>query len=166
MIWVPTGDLIYKITEHVPRGVVDGDWDLKRVVLATTHKHRSVFQRYVEGRAWEDTDVFTDLYVERFRPHESEQGRKDYAAKLARYRTTLEAAFQNISRVGFRPEFDLPVVLIGREGEVMLWNQGNHRVAMAKVLKIKAVPCVVRTRHTQWQRQREQSGMLGHPDYL
>jgi len=61
-------------------------------------------------------------------------------------------------------------VLIGRSGEVMLGNQGNHRVAMAKLLGLEKVPCEVIVRHTVWQRLRinnpDHYDVVEHPDRL
>jgi hypothetical protein len=49
----------------------------------------------------------------------------------------------------------LPHLHIGRNGELILGNNGNHRIAIAKVLGIQSVPCWVRGRHLLWQQIRE-----------
>jgi hypothetical protein len=162
MIWVPTPNLVGKIISSKSMcGIIGGDWDLtKRVLLADTDKHKSIYQHFVDGVPWEETDVFINSYVPRFKPHRSEQGKIEYQAMLTRYRGVLEAVFRSMQRVGFKPTKRLPVVLIGRSGEVMLGNQGNHRVAMAKLLGLERVPCEVIVRHRTWQRLREH-----HPDH-
>jgi hypothetical protein len=162
MIWVPTPELVGKIlSSSCMCGTIGGDWDLtKRVLLADTDKHKSIYQHFVDGVPWEETDVFTNNYMHRFKPHKSQQGRIDYHLMLMRYRGVIEAVFRSMKRVGFKPTKRLPVVLIGRSGEVMLGNQGNHRVAMAKLLGLERVPCEVIVRHSAWQRVRAR-----HPDH-
>jgi hypothetical protein len=167
MIWVPTHNLVGKIiSSNLMRGTIGGDWDLKqRVLLADTDKHKSIYQHFADGVPWEETDVFTNLYMHRFRPHKSPQGKAEYDNMLTRYRTVLEVVFRSLKKVGFKPIKKLPIVLIGRDGEVMLGNQGNHRVAMAKLLGIEQVPCDVVVRHSAWERLRR-SNPVDHPDRL
>jgi hypothetical protein len=172
MIWVPTHRLEGKIiSSNRMRGIVGGDWDLRqRVLLADTDKHKSIYQHFVDGVPWEETDVFTNSYMHRFKPHESQQGKIEYQAMLMRYRGKLEDVFRNLKRVGFSPNFKLPFALVGRSGEVMLGNQGNHRVAMAKLLGIERVPCEVIVRHSDWERLRKNNpdhrDVVDHPDRI
>lgn len=170
MIWVPTHSLIGKIISSSRMcGTLGGDWDLeKRVLLSDTDKHKSIYQHFVDRVPWEQTDVFTNNYMHRFRPHDSAKGKIEYEAMLYRYRTVVETVYRSLKRVGFRSQKKLPLVLIGRSGEVMLGNQGNHRVAMAKLLGLKRVPCEVIVRHTAWQRLRinnpDHCDVVDHPD--
>ena len=172
MIWVKTPKLVGKIvSSRLLFGTVGGDWDVKqRILLSDTDKHKSIYQHFVDGVPWEETDVFVNSYTKRFRPHDSLKGREEYRAMLARYRETVDAVFLNLKRIGFSSDFKLPVVLIGRSGEVMLGNQGNHRVAMAKLLGLEKVPCEVIVRHTVWQRLRinnpDHYDVVEHPDRL
>lgn len=165
MIWVPTHSLEGKILSSTfMRGTIGGDWDLKqRILLADTDKHKSIYQHFADGVPWEQTDVFVYSYTQRFKPHKSQQGRIEYNAMLARYRTFVEHVFRSLRRVGFKPSFKLPLVLIGRDGEVMLGNQGNHRVAMAKLLGLERVPCEVIVRHRSWESKRR---FADHPDRI
>lgn len=166
MIWVPTESLVFKISGMATLCAIHpGDWDIKRRVrLDETDKHRSMYQRFVEGKRWEDTDCFTKLYVARFNPKHSQEGARGYQEKLAHYRKNIEEAFKSLKKDGFRTDVDLPVVVIGREGEIMLGNQGNHRVAMAKILGIERIPVEVAVRHLTWNQRRRR--VYGHPDQL
>jgi hypothetical protein len=44
---------------------------------------------------------------------------------------------------------------IGRGGEILYGTKGNHRLAMAKLLSTRVIPCHVRARHAEWQKIRE-----------
>jgi hypothetical protein len=55
--------------------------------------------------------------------------------------------FADLKRKGFRDNGPLPKLLIGRDGEVFIGNQGNHRLAMAQVLGILRIAGEVICRH-------------------
>jgi hypothetical protein len=38
---------------------------------------------------------------------------------------------------------------IGRGGEILYGTKGNHRLAMAKLLSTRVIPCHVRARHAE-----------------
>jgi hypothetical protein len=125
-----------------------------------------MYQHFVEGLPWEETECFTNLYRHRFRPDDSKNGALQYADRLRRYRTTVDMVFESLKKEGFRTDCDLPVVLVGRSGDIMLGNQGNHRVAMAKILGIEMIPCEVVVRHSAWTRLRAARLDPNHPDRI
>jgi len=165
MIWVPTESLTMKIvSSRQLYGIVGGEWDInKRVRLEDTDKHKSIYQHFVDRVPWQDTMVFTNTYRQRFKPHEGGDGLKQYEDMLRRYQTTVEIVFASLKSDGWRTDIDLPVVLIGRSGDIMLGNQGNHRVAMSKLIGLDQIPCEVICRHFTWTKKRSKA--LKHPDY-
>ena len=52
-------------------------------------------------------------------------------------RSRVDGMFADMKRKGFREDRPLPVFLIGRNGDVFIGNQGNHRLAMAQILGIR-----------------------------
>lgn len=42
-------------------------------------------------------------------------------------------------------------VYIGRDGELLWGSGGNHRFAMAKILKLENIPVKIRTRHADFK---------------
>jgi hypothetical protein len=57
---------------------------------------------------------------------------------LAQYYSRVDGLFEAMKRDGFQSKQSrLPRLLVGRDGEVFIGNQGNHRLAMAVVLDIK-----------------------------
>jgi hypothetical protein len=164
IIWVRPEDIVFKVCrEHKLRAndILAGDWDLDRARVADTKKYRSICQHFQEGHRWEDTILF-ETYAERLLAGESVRGLDSIPGLLRFYETQVEALFNDLSANGFRIErgllgqpVSLPHVHIGRGGEVMYGNRGNHRLAMAKILSIEVMPCHVRTRHAEWQKIRD-----------
>ncbi len=139
MLWVAAADIRFKITPHDDlKGDAGGDWDLnRRYPLKEAVKHRAIVQRYSEGKRWEETDLFADTYRRRFESGESVRGEPTVEALLAQYYSRVDGMFADLKRKGFRENVPLPKLLLGRDGEVFIGNQGNHRLAMAQVLNIR-----------------------------
>ena len=130
-----------------------GEWDRERLMpLDRADKHRSIAQRYREGRKWEDTDLFRNAYRERIERGEMVRGCSTIAELAAQYYDRVDGMYQHLRRHGFLTRLPdgmpvkLPGAYLGRDG-MILSNDGNHRVAMAQVLGLPHVYVRVRTRH-------------------
>ena len=140
MNWVDPSQIRFKISPHDDlRGTAGGDWDLeRRHPVEGSAKYRSIIERYSQGKPWEETDLFTDLYQRRFDKGESIRGEWTMRDLLSQYYTRVDGMFADLEKNGFRTHgCPLPKLLIGRGEEVFIGNQGNHRLAMAVVLDIK-----------------------------
>ena len=149
MVTIDPARIRFKISPHDDlRCEAGGDWDIeRRQALTDAPKHRSLIQRYVEGRRWEDTDLFRNQYRRRFEAGEMVRGEPTMEALLAQYYGRVDGMFADLKRNGFRDGHPLPKLLIGRNGEVFIGNQGNHRLAMAKVLGLSRIAGEVICRH-------------------
>ena len=138
-MWVDATSIRFKITPHDDlRGEASGDWDIeRRTPLTSAVKHRAIIQRYREGRRWEETDLFADTYRRRLDSGETVRGAATMEALLAQYYSRVDGMFDDLKRNGFRDQHPLPKLLTGRDGEVFIGNQGNHRLAMAQLLGIR-----------------------------
>ena len=190
IIWVRPDDIIYKIRgDHDlhANDILQGGWDLDRALLANSIKFQSICEHFQDGVAWEDTELFGD-YAARFRRGEIVRGANSLARLKRQYDTRVEAVFRDLGATGFRIARDLlgrptnlPHVHIGRGGEILYGTKGNHRLAMAKLLSLRVIPCHVRARHADWQKVREavldavaltkdgapsnaHAAFMGHPD--
>lgn len=152
--WVDPAKIKFKISPHHDlRGVQDGDWDIeRRFPISEAIKHRSIAQRYSEGMAWEETDLFREIYSKRIKI-EPIRGEATFEGLIAQYYGRVDAMFEDMKRKGFRADRKLPVLLIGRDGEVFIGNQGNHRLAMANVLGLKEITGEILCRHKSWTGQ-------------
>jgi hypothetical protein len=149
--WVDPASIRFKISPHQDlAGTQDGDWDIeRRYSLAEATKHRAIWQRFIDGKRWEDTELFTSLYQTRFDQGGTVRGAASMEALVAQYYSRVDSLFAAMKRNGFRVghKTPLPVLLIGRGGEVFIGNQGNHRLAIAQVLGLKKFAGKVLCRH-------------------
>jgi len=152
--WVNPGDVSFKISPvHDLRGAMPGDWDLvRRFPLADAVKHRSIEQRYAQGLRWEDTDLFRQVYARRIEHGDNVRGETTMQGLAAQYYGRVDQLFASMEHDGFvltvagRP-VPLPDWLLGRGGEVFIGNQGNHRLAIARVLGLDKIAGRIRCRH-------------------
>jgi hypothetical protein len=138
--WIAPNSIRFKISPIDDlHGIVGGDWDLdRRYLLSEAVKHVSIAQRYDEGRKWEDTDLFRGPYARRIEAGESVRGEATMKGLLHQYYTRVDDMFDDLRRNGFDANRGpLPGLLIGRDGEVFIGNQGNHRLAMSQLLDLK-----------------------------
>lgn len=149
LLWTDPSEIRFKISPHDDlRGQVGGDWDLeRRYPLNEAVKHQAIYQRYVEERNWEDTDLFRDTYRRRFESGDTVRGEATMSDLLSQYYSRVDGMFHDLKRNGFRTCCPLPKLLIGRGGEIFIGNQGNHRLAMAQVIGLEKIAGEVICRH-------------------
>jgi len=153
--WVNPAAILYKITPvRDLRGSKGGNWDLdRRHVFQDCLKYRAVRDRYVAGKDWLETDLFADAYRRRLE-RDGRIGRATTLEALAEdYTRRFDKLHAVLTRDGFRTEngngkkLSLPAFLIGRDGEVFIGNQGNHRLALAQVLGLDRIAGRIACRH-------------------
>lgn len=148
--WVAPDAIKFKISPHHDLGEIKGgNWDLgRRFPLVEAVKHRAIRQRYADGARWEDTDLFKITYARRLASGQSVRGETTMKGLLAQYYRRVDGMHADLKKRGFFPDAGpLPVMLIGRDGEVFIGNQGNHRLAMAQVLGLKQIAGRIICRH-------------------
>jgi len=167
-----------------------GDWDLDRFPVERMAKYKSVVQHFQDGVDWRDTDLFR-RYEQRFRDGGSVRWCHSIEELADVYRAEMDKMYAEMRDNGFslrRPvslwgildiqkKNRLAQVYVGRDGEVIFGVEGNHRFAMARLLKLDRIPCRVVGRHADWQNLRERlfrtelslrkveaGALAGHPD--
>lgn len=165
-------DALPERPEWPPVGcVVGGDWDLIEDRFEKRHVPRAIRQRFVEGREWTETplpdhvhdqvDRFGDAwgYAEDAVSHRCGEVEALYRAMQAQgYLTQNELAARAREDAGPGPP-PVPAlgeitVDIGRRGHLCWRGNGQHRLAIARVLGIDRVPVLIARRHTVWQETR------------
>ena len=166
IILISPQEIVHKLTYDLDiyfGDIIGGDWDLeRRADFETSPKHRSIYERFVLDLPWGETEL-SDVFVARLTSGKRISGH-EIVSRLGRYHDQVEALFASMKRDGFiipRDKFGRPVRLphvhIGRHGEYLFGNNGNHRLAIAKVLGLKHIPCWVRGRHALWQQVRQET---------
>lgn len=135
-----------------------GDWDQSTVPLDDSRKIRACHDHFVGGVSWEDTGIIDSMMasVSKVGSFDGCRTRDDI---LARYRQmdTLYEAIKSAGRLQtmserpefFRREYDGIYVHIDRNGLPMLAGNGNHRMAIAKLLALPSVPAHLGVIHPQ-----------------
>jgi hypothetical protein len=80
------------------------------------------------------------------------RGEATFDGLLAQYYGRVDALFEALKTKGFQDSHPLPKLLIGRDGEVFIGNQGNHRLAMAQVIGLDRIAGEVICRHSSFGR--------------
>ncbi|PYG27822.1 hypothetical protein [Pelagimonas varians] len=126
-----------------------GDWDQSTVSLDESRKFRACRAHFVDGVSWEDTGII-DSVLASVAKNGNFDGCKTREDILARYQRmdALHDAIKSAGRLQtmserpefFRREYDGVYVHIDRGGQPMLAGNGNHRMAIAKVLGLASIP--------------------------
>ncbi|HXE22964.1 MAG TPA: WecB/TagA/CpsF family glycosyltransferase, partial [Rhodoferax sp.] len=157
-------DRVFAIGSSVQ--VADGDWDRSGVALEELPEFRTIKARITEGKDWHRTD-FYQLVAQQAQAGDMPWGCRTTADVERRFHR-IDALIASVRRFGvLEPREvgkaqdptgqypDLIEVNIGRTGE-LLFQDGRHRLAIAKALGLPRVPVRVRVRHLEWQKFREQ----------
>lgn len=172
--------------QYARRGdVLGGDWDRPRVPVTAVAEWRLLIERFVEGRSWDATSVYEEL-VARLARGEPVYGCSTVEELHDRF-AYLESVKASMERTGYRRQtaltaegvgvdefeeghLDEITVDIGRDGRLLHRSNGRHRLALAQILDLSAVPVLVHVRHARWQRIRRRarngSGHPEHPDLV
>ena len=164
-----------------PGQVYAGLWDKHHNPLNAKPKIKSLKNRFLFEKKWENTEYF-DKLVRDYVGSDKNDWRgietKDDAMDLL---YEWENLYSKIKREGYRSQRELAQtdeyqpqlsllqvdslpeepakneigVNIGRNGEFIWYKQGQHRLAIAQILNIKSVPVRVIARHKKWQKVRE-----------
>ncbi len=154
--------------------VVDGDWDGRTEPFDERPVPRGIRQRYREGRDWRDTALF-DAFRDQLDRFGNAWGHVD-AAAFDRRCEAIDRLHDAIRDRGYRRQevlhgpdayattarLDEICVDIDRDGRLLWRTYGQHRLALAKLLGVDAVPVLVHRRHAGWQARRE-AVREGHP---
>jgi 2-polyprenyl-3-methyl-5-hydroxy-6-metoxy-1,4-benzoquinol methylase len=137
--------------------VVDGNWDITNYRFTDLAVYKSFRQRIIEGMDWQDTEYCKGILkgVESGRFAYEIRNRHDLDNRC-NYNDSLYKSIKNEGYHLSRNVYDKSIaydeidVNIGRNGEYLFQN-GAHRLSIAKILGLKYVPVRVFVRHKKWQ---------------
>lgn len=151
-----------KKTKWLPGEIIAGNWDLDIRTYPPTRnmQYNTVYQRFVEGIPWEETERFTKVYPKRLKEKGHIRGCKSIEQLAENYYQNVDPLYWDIKNNGFRhsakknERYEKIYIYIGRNGELIYSYGGNHRLHIAKILGLTSIPVYVRVRHAQWQKHR------------
>lgn len=134
-----------------------GDWDLLGSRFEEFEVHRAINAVLVtKSCEWKDTDFYKSN-VARIRAGDYVWNCESEAAFETRLSTDMPLLYQSISSSGVLPQSSIggwdPMddirLGVGRSGDLIFLN-GQHRLAMAKLLRLKGIPVRIVVRHAEW----------------
>ena len=162
---VPAKDRVFDLQRD--KGTVQaGDWDISDYKFADLDVARAITQRVREGVEWSKTDFYARQLRE-LREKGTAGWNIGSQAELDARMNYLDQLIASMREKGFMlnhsvelagerkgvdgdPEYGSEITVnIGRDGQY-LFQDGRHRLAIAKVLGISRVPVRVLVRHRQW----------------
>lgn len=167
-------------TDEAP--IVDEDYRARYELYRADRFTGSVFYdslraRFEEGVEWTETPFVRRCLALADAGEPSWRSLRSREAILARCRR-IDALYESIRTDGYRSQRELGersilratdevLVDVGRDGTLLFVN-GRHRLAIAKLLDVRSIPVGVLTRHAEWMATRERLASRGavpdHPD--
>ena len=140
-----------------------GDWDLAPRPLAAHPVFQGIRERFGEGREWADTSLYAAAAARlaagrplwKFR---TEADLPRLFAKIDRLHAAIAAdGYRTQRQLGSHRLWDELMVAYDRHGRVHLVD-GAHRLAIAQVLGLDAVPALVAACHRDWKEGGDDGG--------
>ncbi len=149
--------------------ITGGDWDVDNIHFSQLDIYRAFHDHFLRNKAWQDTDFYQRVL------HEIDTGndrwdctsKSHFDARLHK----LDSLYEDIKVNGYKSQEELfttamshppPIqildeiaVRIGRHGDILL-QDGQHRLAIAQLLKVPQVPLKITVRHSEWYRLRKE----------
>ncbi|WP_415054175.1 hypothetical protein [Halopseudomonas sp.] len=158
----PSYRKIYKTVNTVIDGAF---WEHVKPVNGKNVKLIGFREHFVLGVEWKETTLFKQ-YEQELLKKPNVQGCRDMHELIRLYEEKYDALYHQLALEGIksaRHNVDIePIyIYIHGDGRFVYTSGGNHRLNMAKVLGLKSVPVLVRGRHAEWQRIRDEYQTLG-----
>lgn len=146
---------------------IEGNWDNLEKRFEDLDTHIAFKQRFIDGKRWQDT-LFYQRRLDRIANGDFSWGRNQ--SDLDKRCASWETLYQNIQQQGYKThrellrEKDLThslltedeiTINVGRNGD-LLFNNGAHRLSIAKLIDLEKIPVKITVRHPQWMSFRRQ----------
>lgn len=177
ILWVDPKKIVNCValdgSTYTIRGLVaGGDWDTRQLPFEHHPLYKAFVARFSHGASWESTQFYKDTLsaIERGQAPWMCSTKEAFLERLTR----IEALYHEIRTQGYKSQSQLPksdifardpgspfkkhdevVICIGRHGD-LLFRDGKHRLAIAKILNLPVIPVAVGLRHQQWHRFRQE----------
>ena len=157
----------------LPNSVIGGDWDVGGIEFSELAAFKAIAGRIESRIPWRETEYYRESM------RDINGGRVLWGCRTAeeldiRF-SYVDGLIDSVRRRGILPYNQLGdandlsnlypeniEINIGRHGQLLFQN-GRHRLAIAKVLKLPLIPVSVLVRHLEWQQLRELL-LLSSPD--
>ncbi|MBI4602762.1 MAG: class I SAM-dependent methyltransferase [Planctomycetes bacterium] len=154
--WVKPSEITH-LAKHLPRvgegmeHVGGGDWDERSPRFEDYDMVQAFKAVALRGGRWEDQPFFERVLgrIDAGEPLWDCRSREELQERLR----GLDLLYREIKTRGYHGSnnFDEVTVAVGRHGDLFLYD-GAHRLAIAQILALPAIPVRVAVRHPEWAR--------------
>ena len=163
-------DKVFNPWEDTGR-IEGGDWDRLERKFTELPIYKSLEEHFKKGIKFEDTKFFQSC-VEEIKNGEASCGYSSINEFRDKY-SKVDLLYKNIKKFGYKSQREIVekniedffqkfhiisdeiTVNIGRMGD-LLFDNGCHRLSIAKILNIEKVPVRILVRHEKWQKFRDE----------
>ena len=182
LLWVTPENIQYYLdesgqnfdTDYIQPRIKSGEWDKKIKEFNSKPVFRSIKMRFMEEKAWEETPRYQNALSAIKGDQDSYHYQASSKEELKDSMERIDELYHNIIKEGYKtreevknpnnavhsqrvdeylPSVQEIVVSIGRDGD-LLFEDGNHRLSIAKILELDKIPVRVLVRHEKWQEKR------------
>ncbi len=143
--------------------VYDGDWDKTDFKFTDLDVYQGFEDRIKKNKPWDETEFF-EISISRLENEGVVWGCRN-EKELREHFEYLDKLINNIREEGYFSQEEISdelsfnkkeevTVNIGRDGD-FLFQDGRHRLSIAKILGIEKIPVQILVRHERWVKFRE-----------
>lgn len=173
IIWINPKEIKYISLQLIPSFnfgiVVGGDWDKTVERFEDLNVYKAFRSRFINGEEWNTTNYYKHILseIQKGRIFWLCRNKKDFDEQLVK----IDGLYHIIKTNGYKSgkevkdeyypfydpfkKEDEVTVNIGREGD-LFFNDGRHRLSIAKILNLPKIPVKVVARHYEWMKFRKE----------
>lgn len=160
--WIDPTDIKYTLAESFKiesdfGKIIGGEWDLplNQKEIEDSDIFRAFQERFIARAEWSETDFYRRVVTE---VADGKmlwwcESKSDFDKRCEK----LDELYEDITKNGYKTQIELGTnhsldeicVAVGRDGDFFHVN-GENRLCIAKIARLKAVPALIVVRHTDW----------------
>lgn len=154
--------------------IKSGEWDQKTHEFKSREVFQSIILKFEENEEWDQTPLFKNAIKSVRDDKIAGQYHASSEEELEESLRRIEDIYTSINEEGYKLQKELKegkrtghyefidkylwtpneiTLSIGRNGE-FLFEDGNHRLSIAKILDLERIPVRILVRHEKWQEKR------------
>lgn len=147
-------DLLYRFVKARAPLVLPGDWDLHATAVADTPTHRFIAELVAARYDYRSTATYAKMVKDIAAGHviKYKKRRIDCQDRIDEHFRYYVGVCESMAANGYLSagNHDHICVMIGRDGKLVKEEKGRHRLAIAQLVGVPAVPVFVRHVHPLW----------------
>ncbi|OPX94115.1 MAG: tRNA (mo5U34)-methyltransferase [Syntrophorhabdus sp. PtaB.Bin027] len=142
--------------------IKSGDWDIKEVTKFEDSNHfKAMKDHFLQDVPFLETSYYKKILNEiehgeiLWGCHNKDELMIRFNDLEKLYESMRDQGYKTQKHIGNAAYLDEITINIGRNGE-LIFEEGFHRLAIAKILKLKNIPVIITQRHSEWVKFRNE----------